>query len=331
MGSPTNARKEGGSACVGPQTAGEGTIPVDRALQTVMAARQEWHGPRGPIPLAESGGIIGIVNLTPDSFYDGGRHADAPAGLDHARRLLAEGADVVDLGGESSRPGSAPVTADTEQARVLPVLKALLAAPGQAGPVVSVDTWRASTAAAALEAGATIVNDISATAFDPGLVDVLVQYRPAYVLMHCQGTPATMQAAPHYDNVCEDVAAFFEREMARLVRAGLPEENILLDPGIGFGKKACHNLALMAHPESWSRLGRPSLMALSMKTVFGDLLGLPMGERGTATQVATALCAQRGYLWHRVHEVKATRETLKLALALRRSRPDGGAGAAGRE
>ena len=281
-----------------------------------MTAQAQWHGVRGPIPMAADGGVLGIVNLTPDSFYDGGQHEGNDAGLAHALSLLAEGADVLDLGGESSRPGADPVSAELEQKRVLPVLERLMTQGGSVVPVVSVDTYRASTAAAALERGATIINDISATAFDPGLVDVLVQYRPAYVLMHCQGTPRTMQDRPHYDDVCREVAEFFEREMGRLVRAGLPEENILLDPGIGFGKSTEHNLALMAHPEAWGHLGRPSLMALSMKSLFGAILGLDTAERGTATQVATALCACHGYAWHRVHDVAGTRATLRLTAAI---------------
>ena len=165
-------------------------------------------------------------------------------------------------------------------------------------------------------AGCDVIIDISAQSFDPGLTDVLVQYRPGYVLMHCQGTPATMQDHPRYADPAAEVASFFERELSRLVRAGFPEENVILDPGIGFGKKAVHNLALIRHPEAWAHLGRPSLMGLSMKSLFKDLLRLETAERGTATQVATALALVQGYVWHRVHDVQATSQTIALFQAL---------------
>ena len=278
------------------------------------APRPVWTGRTGPLASRLCAGVMGIVNLTPDSFFDGGSHDDPEAGLAHARRLLQDGADVIDLGGESSRPGARPVDPAEEAARVLPVLKALKAGPNP--PLVSVDTYRASTAALALEAGCDIVNDISAQSFDPALTDVLVQYRPGYVLMHCQGTPATMQSCPRYADPASEVAAFFERELSRLVRAGFPEENVILDPGIGFGKKAVHNLALIRHPEAWAHLGRPSLMGLSMKSLFKDLLRLETAERGTATQAATALALVQGYAWHRVHDALATSKTIALFQAL---------------
>lgn len=178
------------------------------------------------------------------------------------------------------------------------------------------DTYHADTAAAVLAQGAHIINDISACRFDPGLLDVLVQYKPGYVLMHSQGRPEVMQRAPRYDDVRREVREFFERELSRLVRAGLPEDRIVLDPGIGFGKTLEHNLTLLAHPGDWLELGRPVLMGLSMKSLFGGLLGLATDERGTATQVATALLWRRGIFWHRVHEVAATRRSLLLAGAL---------------
>lgn len=259
-------------------------------------------------------GVMGIVNLTPDSFFDGGQHADAAGGLAHALRLRDEGADILDIGAESSRPGAAPLTPDDELARLLPVLAGLRRRAPAA--ILSVDTYHAATAAAVLAQGAHIINDISACRFDPGLLDVLVQYKPGYVLMHSQGRPDVMQLAPRYADVRREVREFFEREMSRLVRAGLPEDRIVLDPGIGFGKTLEHNLTLLAHVEDWLELGRPVLMGLSMKSLFGGLLGLSPGERGTPTQVATALLWQRGIFWHRMHEVAATRRSLHLACAL---------------
>lgn len=257
---------------------------------------------------------MGIVNLTPDSFYDGGAHADVPTGLAHALHLLEDGADMVDLGAESSRPGAEEVPAQHECARLLPVLTELVRAAPAA--VISVDTYHAVTAAAALEAGACVINDISACTFDPGLTDVLVQYKPGYVLMHGKGRPREMQVQPSYSDVRRDVTDFFERELHRLTTAGLPEEHIVLDPGIGFGKSLAHNLALLSHVEDWVGFGRPLLVGLSMKSLFGDLLNLAPQERGAAVQTASALLWTRGVFWHRVHEVSRVCSALRLAAAL---------------
>ena len=258
-------------------------------------------------------GVMGIVNLTPDSFYDGGVHHMPPAGLEHALTLLEQGADILDLGAESSRPGAAELPPDEEIQRLAPVLMGLRHQAPWA--TVSVDTYHAATAAAVLEQGAVIINDISACAFDPGLLDVLVQYKPGYVLMHSQGRPQTMQHNPRYEDVRREVREFFERNLARLVRAGLPEDRIVLDPGIGFGKTLAHNLELLAHPEDWLGFGRPVLMALSMKSVFGGLLSLPPARRGAATVAATALLRARGVFWHRVHHVADARQALAVATA----------------
>ena len=258
-------------------------------------------------------GIMCIVNLTPDSFYDGGVHHMPPAGLEHALTLLEQGADILDLGAESSRPGAAELPPDEEIQRLAPVLMGLRRQAPWAS--VSVDTYHAATAAAVLEQGAVIINDISACAFDPGLLDVLVQYKPGYVLMHSQGRPQTMQHNPRYEDVRREVREFFERNLARLVRAGLPEDRIVLDPGIGFGKTLAHNLELLAHPEDWLGFGRPVLMALSMKSVFGGLLSLPPARRGAATVAATALLRARGIFWHRVHHVADARQALAVATA----------------
>ena len=258
-------------------------------------------------------GVMGIVNLTPDSFYDGGVHHMPPAGLEHALTLLEQGADILDVGAESSRPGAAELPPDEEIQRLAPVLMGLRHQAPWA--TVSVDTYHAATAAAVLEQGAVIINDISACAFDPGLLDVLVQYKPGYVLMHSQGRPQTMQHNPRYEDVRREVREFFECNLARLVRAGLPEDRIVLDPGIGFGKTLAHNLELLAHPEDWLGFGRPVLMALSMKSVFGGLLSLPPARRGAATVAATALLRARGVFWHRVHHVADARQALAVATA----------------
>lgn len=259
-------------------------------------------------------GIMGIVNITPDSFFDGGQHADTRAALQHAEQLLHEGAHILDLGAESSRPNAAPVSAQQEQARLLPVLAALrLQHPDV---ILSVDTYHAATAASVLEAGADIINDISACCFDPALLDVVAQYKPGYVLMHSQGKPDTMQQSPHYTNVVDEVLHFFEYHLQALTLAGLPEDRIVLDPGIGFGKYVQHNIELLKNLDCFVRLGRPLLMGISMKSFLGDMLGLPTVERASATQVVTALLAQKGAAYHRVHHVAATKHTLALVQSL---------------
>lgn len=288
---------------------------TDNMQHAALQPNAEWHirGGRAlhtPAPF----GVMGIVNLTPDSFYDGGRHNGPDRGVAHALELRRQGADILDLGAESSRPGADELPPQEETQRLLPVLAGLRRnAPGA---VVSVDTYHAATAAAVLDKGVDIINDISACTFDPGLLDVLAQYKPGYVLMHSQGRPKTMQRAPHYADVRREVLEFFESRMTRLVQTGLPEDRIILDPGIGFGKTLEHNLALLSHPEDWLGLGRPVLMALSMKAVFGGLLGLPAQERGTATAMATGMLRAAGVFWHRVHDVTAARQALTVALAL---------------
>jgi dihydropteroate synthase len=182
---------------------------------------------------------------------------------------------------------------------------------------VSVDTCHARTAAHALDAGAVVVNDVSACRHDPELLDVLVQYRPGYVLMHAKGAPRDMQDDPRYGDVRSEVAGFLAKEMDRLIGAGLPEDRIVLDPGIGFGKTAAHGIALLAHPEDLLGLGRPLLVGISMKSLFGALLGLPPESRGAVTQTASALLWERGVFWHRVHDVEAVRQGLALARILR--------------
>lgn len=259
-------------------------------------------------------GVMGILNLTPDSFYDGGKHAAGEAALRKALALRDAGADLLDLGAESSRPGASPLTPEEEQERLLPVLGAVRAQLPELP--LSVDTVHASTAAAALDMGAVIINDVSACKSDPELTDVLAERRPGYVLMHSQGRPPEMQAAPNYTDVCLEVRRFFGRELERLVKAGLPEDRIVLDPGIGFGKTLAHNLALLAHMEDFLEFGRPLLVGLSMKSLFGALLGLAVEERGAATQTASALLWERGVFWHRVHDVAAVRGALRLTAAI---------------
>ena len=287
--------------------------------------------------------LFGIVNATPDSFYDGGEHYSETGGkaVKQALALRDQGAAVLDIGGESTRPGALPVPLAEECSRVLPVIEGLRRALAEeassfadsraaetdgdcamrkaSAPLtaISVDTYKAETAARALECGADIVNDISACAFEPALVDVLVQYQPGYVLMHGKGAPETMQNAPRYEDVTAEVEAFFEEKLNMLVRAGLREERIMLDPGIGFGKNLEHNLQLLGDLPRFAKFGRPLLMALSNKSMFGHLLGQSVSERGCATAVATALAFNAGVWAHRVHDARAAYDALSLAQAIR--------------
>lgn len=290
-------------------------------MDTVWMLR---NGAFSPVSAEKQGGtpsrftLWGVVNVTPDSFFDGGRHPSFESAFSHARRLAADGARVLDLGGASSRPGAQDVPSDDEMRRVLPLARALSEGRGRRVPpdtLLSVDTWRVDVASAVLEAGADIVNDISAALWEPELTDVLAQYRPGYVLMHCRPgmTPGTMQNDPRYDDVVDDVLSFLENRMAAIVKAGLPEENIMLDPGIGFGKTAEHNCALLAGMERLLALGRPVLLGVSNKSLFGDLLGLDVTRRLEATNVCTALLAARGVHHHRVHDVASARRALTLA------------------
>jgi len=254
--------------------------------------------------------IVGILNVTPDSFYDGGKYFDRSGAINHAREMLDEGADIIDIGGESTRPFSERVDEEEEKRRVMPVLKALISSIDNI--VVSVDTYKARVAEEALKNGALIINDVSACRFDPELLDVVAQYKPGYVLMHSKGKPEDMQKDPRYKDVIGELLDFFEENLKKLTKAGLPEENIVIDPGIGFGKLLEHNLSILKNIARFSVFGRPIYIGLSNKSMWEKLLGLKLGERGVATQVATAISAIKGVSIHRVHDVKLTRDTLRI-------------------
>ncbi|WP_078716647.1 dihydropteroate synthase [Paucidesulfovibrio gracilis] len=268
----------------------------------------------GPAPFF----VAGIVNVTPDSFYDGGEWDDPAVAVRHAQSLAAQGADILDIGGESTRPGAELVEAEAELQRVLPVVRALKsgADSDSSGPVISVDTNKAEVARQVLKAGADIINDVSACRFDPALVDVLAEYQPGYVLMHSSGLPRDMQKRPQYQDIVSELLSFFEGRLKALQQAGLDESRIVLDPGIGFGKTLEHNLTLLRQMQRFCELGFPVYVGLSNKSMFGDLLGLSVRERGEATRVATALLATRGVAVHRVHEVALARNALTLATAM---------------
>ncbi len=256
--------------------------------------------------------VMGIVNVTPDSFSDGGRFLDPAAAVAHGRALLAEGADVLDVGGESTRPGAAPVAAAEELERVLPVVEALAAA----GATVSVDTTKAAVAAPCLAAGARWVNDVSALRFDPDLAGVVADAGAEVCLMHMLGEPRTMQEDPRYDDVVSDVKAFLEERLAAAVAAGVAEERVALDPGIGFGKTMAHNLELLRRLDEIVALGRPVVVGTSRKSFLGRITGRDDPHQRVMGTVATnVLALERGAEVFRVHDVSATRDALAVAAA----------------
>lgn len=262
--------------------------------------------------------VMGIVNITPDSFSDGGRFHTPQAALEHARRLLEEGADILDLGAESTRPGATAVEADEQIRRLTPVLAALAGTPGA---VLSVDTRSAKVAARALELGAHAINDISALG-DPDMARVLAEHGAGLVLMHMQGTPATMQAEPCYEDVVREVAAFLAERCAAAEAAGVARECLAVDPGLGFGKTIAHNLTLLASLDLLAPLRRPVLVGASRKGFLGKLTGnAPSEDRLEASLAAAVLAAWQGAHILRVHDVAATARALAITDATRAARP----------
>ncbi|HEY1855502.1 MAG TPA: dihydropteroate synthase [Solirubrobacterales bacterium] len=255
---------------------------------------------------------MGIVNVTPDSFSDGGLYADPEAAIEHGRQLAAAGAEILDVGGESTAPGAQPVSAAVELARVEPVVAALAGD----GATVSIDTAKAAVAAAALEAGAGIVNDVTALRGDPEMAALCAERGATVVLMHMQGTPRTMQENPHYREVVADLRAFFEERLAAAVRAGIDEGRIWLDPGIGFGKGDPHNAALLRRLGELAELGRPLVVGTSRKSFIGRVDGSPPGERLGGTIASSLLAAANGAAVLRVHDVAAMRQALRVANAV---------------
>ena len=249
---------------------------------------------------------MGIVNVTPDSFSDGGLFLDADAAIAHGRRLREEGAHILDVGGESTRPGADPVTEDEELARVVPVIEAL---DGE----ISIDTTKAAVARAALAAGATIVNDVSAFRFDPELAAVTAEAGAVCVLMHMLGEPRTMQADPRYDDVVSEVKSFLEERLAFAVAEGVAEERVWLDPGIGFGKTVDHNLELLARLGEIAAIGRPVVIGTSRKSFLGKLTGRQTDERLAGTIATTIIAYERGARVFRVHDVAPNADALRVA------------------
>jgi dihydropteroate synthase len=257
--------------------------------------------------------VMGIVNVTPDSFSDGGRYLDPAAAVEHGLELEREGAAILDIGGESTRPGAAPVSAEEELGRVLPVIEGLVSAGVRAR--LSIDTSKASVAQAALRAGATLVNDVTALRHDPGMVAIVAEAEADCCLMHMLGDPRTMQRDPHYDDVVSEVKAFLEQRMAFAVRQGVAERRILLDPGIGFGKTLPHNLELLRRVNELVALGRPVVIGTSRKSFLGRISGRDVDDRLAGTIATNVLAYERGARVFRVHDVGPVHDALAVTAA----------------
>jgi dihydropteroate synthase len=265
--------------------------------------------------------IMGVVNVTPDSFSDGGRFFDAEAAVSQGARLAAEGADIIDIGGESTRPFSAPVAAEEEIRRVVPVIAALAA---RIRLPISIDTTKAVVARQALEAGAAMINDVAALRFDPNLASVAAEFGVPVILMHMHGEPRTMQVAPHYDELVTDIRGFLEKAAAAAERRGIPRERLIVDPGIGFGKTPEHNLQLIRRLQEFAALDMPILVGPSRKSFIRRLVkpegakdipaSLPVVETGTQAAVAAAVL--NGAHIVRVHDVANTVATVKVLDAI---------------
>ena len=263
--------------------------------------------------------VMAVINVTPDSFSDGGSFEEPDDAIRHGLTLLAAGADILDVGGESTRPGAARVTADEEWRRVEPVVSALVAA----GAVVSIDTMRATTAAKAIAAGARIVNDVSGGLADPDMVPLVASAEVPYVVMHWRGPSSDMQARAVYGDVVAEVCAELQERFDAVVEGGVHPDRVILDPGLGFAKTGAHNWTLLAHLDALVGLGRPVLIGASRKSFLGSLLQVaaaeprPVCERDAATAAVTAIAAHAGVWGVRVHEVAANADAVRVAAAVR--------------
>jgi dihydropteroate synthase len=262
--------------------------------------------------------VMGVLNVTPDSFSDGGRFVDPSSAVAHARRMVEDGAAIVDVGGESTRPGAADVSLDEELARVLPVLEEL------EGVSTSIDTSKAAVAQRALALGAELVNDVTSLRGDPGMAEVVADSGAYVCLMHMQGEPRTMQVAPHYDDVVSDVLAFLEERVAFAVERGIAEERICVDPGIGFGKTPDQNLELLRRLDEIGSLGQPVLVGVSRKSTLGKVVGDVDARQGSlAASLGAAVAAfERGAWMIRAHDVRETADALAAAAAVARGKID---------
>ena len=262
--------------------------------------------------------IMGILNVTPDSFSDGGHYADRARALSHARDMAAAGADIIDIGGESTRPGAEPLPEEEELRRIIPLIERLSA---ELTVPISVDTYKSSVAKKALEAGASIVNDISGLRFSPDMAQVVAEYGAALVVMHIKGTPRDMQQNPVYADVVAEIRTFLEESIELAVRAGVDREKILVDPGIGFGKTLEHNLTVLNRLDEFRVLGRPIVLGASRKRFIGTILGMPVPEeRVEGTAATVALGIERGASVVRVHDVAVMARVARMSDAVVRNK-----------
>ena len=258
--------------------------------------------------------VMGVLNLTPDSFYDGGRYITPQAAVERALAMADEGADIIDIGGESSRPGARSVSIDEELARVVPVVEDLAA---RSDVLISVDTMKSAVAQAALAHGARIINDISAVRFDPNMAGVVAENGAYLVLMHMQGSPETMQRNPTYKDAVAEIKSFLRERIRAAVSAGIDRSRLIIDPGIGFGKRLPHNLEILRRLSEFKEFGVPILVGLSRKSFLGEILDLPSSERLVGTIAANAIAIANGADIIRVHDVKEGRRTADVAFRLR--------------
>ena len=281
-------------------------MELDQIVTDNFASRiwsfERFRGELGRVPL-----LMGIVNVTPDSFSDGGRFLAHEAAVEHGLRLVAEGADILDVGGESTRPGADTVSIHEELRRVIPVIEQLAS---KTDIPISVDTSKAEVACQALQAGARIVNDISGLRFDPQMIEVCRKSRCGVVVMHMQGTPQTMQIEPHYINVVEEICEYFSERLETLSRGGIDAERIVLDPGVGFGKTAQHNLEILSHVARFRELGRPILIGHSRKRFLKKIIGREVNECQFGTVGVSVALAQQHVDIVRVHDVTANRDAI---------------------
>ena len=257
--------------------------------------------------------VMGIVNVTPDSFYEGGRFLDPAAAVEHGLALVSQGAEIIDIGGESTRPGAEPVAPAEEMRRVLPVIKGLAA---RIKVPVSIDTQKPAVARAALRAGASIVNDIAANRAEDEMWRIVAESQAGYICVHMQGTPQTMQLNPVYQDVVREVRDFFGERLKRLKEAGVDAVQVVLDPGIGFGKTLEHNLQLLGRLERLTNLNRPVLLGVSRKSFIGKLLGVEVAERMAAALACACLAVRSGVSMIRTHDVADTLRTVRMTEAI---------------
>jgi dihydropteroate synthase len=285
------------------------------SLTADRVSAMNLHAGQLVIRLQERSLLMGIVNVTPDSFSDGGRYLNCHDAVAHAVRLVEEGADLLDIGAESTRPGAIPIEATEELRRLIPVVTAVAKA---VTVPISVDTSKASVAKAAIEAGAVIVNDVTALRGDPAMAELIARTGVGIVLMHMQGRPLTMQQAPDYQDVVEDVAAFLSERAQYAMERGIARRQIIVDPGIGFGKVLLQNLDLLARLPRFAQLGYPLLIGPSRKSFIGELIGQPVEARAWGTAAAVAIAVEQGAHILRVHDIGAMRNVVQVASAIAR-------------